>query len=126
MYHGRLQSCHFCFWFPFNHFFLGTYTHFVYSLLTHPKGNPYYEDDEGVMCYNPAKNFQISQGHGGWYNNSYDTKTWNTGVNGGTSWSGKIIGIADYSNNPNSSPVVVKIESGQSTDLLLVSIEPRV
>ena len=71
------------------------------------------------MCYNPAKNFQISQGHGGWYNNSYDTKTWNTGVNGGTSWSGKIIGIADYTNNPNLRPVVVKIESGQSTDLFV-------
>lgn len=95
------------------------YTLRIFSTHSHPQGNPYYEDDEGVMCYNPAKNFQISQGHGSWYNNSYDTKTWNTGVNGGTSWSGKIIGIADYTNNPNSSPVVVKIESGQSTDLFV-------
>ena len=62
----------------------------------------------------------ISQGHGGWYNDhTYDTKKFATGVYGGTSWLGQIIGIADYKNNPNHRPVVVKIESGTSNDLFV-------
>jgi len=72
------------------------------------------------MCFNPSKNYQLSQGHGGWYNDhTYDTKTFATGVYGGTSWLGQIIGIDDYKNNPNHRPVVVKIESGTSTDLFV-------
>jgi len=72
------------------------------------------------MCFNPSKNYQLSQGHGGWYNDhTYDTKRFATGVYGGTSWLGQIIGIADYKNNPNHRPVVVKIESGTSTDLFV-------
>ena len=34
-------------------------------------------------------------------------------------WSGTIIGIADYKNNPKSRPVVVKLESGTSSDLFV-------
>ena len=33
------------------------YTLRIFSTHSHTQGNPYYEDDEGVMCYNPAKNF---------------------------------------------------------------------
>ena len=73
-------------------------------------GNPHYKDEGGEMCFNSAKNFQL-----GWYNDH----RFATGVNGGTSWSGTIISISEYKNNPNSRPVVVKVESGQSTDLFV-------
>ena len=72
------------------------------------------------MCYNSAKTFQIARGSESWYNeNDFDTRVWNSGTVGGTQWSGAIIGIADYNNNPNSRPVVVKLESGGPDDLFV-------
>jgi len=72
------------------------------------------------MCYNPAKSFQLAKGSTGWYNeNPYTTLVWNSGTIGGTTWSGSIIGIADYKNNPNTRPVVVKLESGGPDDLFV-------
>lgn len=37
----------------------------------------------------------------------------------GSQWSGRIIGVADYTNNVNALPVVVKIESGGPNDLFV-------
>ncbi|KAL7543067.1 hypothetical protein ACHAXR_012379, partial [Thalassiosira sp. AJA248-18] len=92
----------------------------TYTDHTGLMGNPYYEDEEGAMCFNPAKVFQIARGVGSWFNeNDHDIKEWNSGTTGGTNWSGKIIGIADYKNNPNSRPVVVKLESGGPNDLFV-------
>ncbi len=83
-------------------------------------GNPFYSDDAGVICYNPAKNFQMVRGNDSWYNdNNYDTEVWDSGKAGGTYWAGTILGIADYQNNPDARPVVVKIESGASQDLFV-------
>ena len=84
-------------------------------------GNPLFQDDVGAMCYNPAKNFQISQADAGngWYTKPTDTPVWDSGIVGGTQWSGKLIGIADYDNNPNDNPVVLKIESGSLQDLFV-------
>lgn len=72
-------------------------------------------------CYNPAKNFQLAKsGNGAWYkDNPTDTHVWNSGTTGGTHWSGKIIGIADYNNNPDHYPIVVKIESGSPQDVFI-------
>ena len=83
-------------------------------------GNPSYSDNSGLMCYNPAKNYQIARGSDSWYNeNDHETITWDSGNNAGSYWSGTIIGIADYKNNPYDRPVVVKIESGTSDDLFV-------
>jgi hypothetical protein len=82
-------------------------------------GNPLYSDDVGSMCYNPAKSFQIARGGNGWYKEQSDTLVWNSGTTSGEKWSGKIIGIADYNNNPDSLPVVVKVETGSPQDLFV-------
>jgi hypothetical protein len=83
-------------------------------------GNPYYTDDSGIMCYNAAKNFQMAIGNDSWYNdNAAATVVWDSGTVAGTRWAGTIIGIADYENNPDSRPVVVKIESGTADDLFV-------
>ena len=80
-----------------------------------------YSTNDKAMCFNPAKTFQLARGGNNWYNeNSSDTIVWNSGTRGGTSWSGSIIGIADYRNNPNQRPVVVKLESGTSNNDLFV------
>ena len=70
-------------------------------------GNPLYSDDVGKMCWNAAKTWQI-----GWYDSNkiiIDPKAQQF-------WSGTIVGIADFDNNPDQYPVVVKIETGTSTD----------
>ena len=83
-------------------------------------GNPLYGDDVGSMCFNPAKNFQIATNGGGWYNEQPShTKVWNSEKSGGTQWSGSIIGIADYNNNPASDPIVVKLETGTPNDIFV-------
>lgn len=83
-------------------------------------GNPYYSDDEGVMCYNPAKNFQMAMGSHSWYNDhDHDVLVWDSSADPGTQWSGTIIGISDYENNPDARPVVVKLETGTSKDLFV-------
>ena len=79
-----------------------------------------YSTIDKAMCFNPAKLFQLARGGNNWYNeNNSDTIVWNSGTRGGTSWSGSIIGIADYRNNPNQRPVVVKLESGKADDLFV-------
>lgn len=77
------------------------------------------DEEKGIsiMCFNPAKSFQLSRGANGWYKGSI--QVWDSGTIGGTNWRGTIVGIADYENNPDSRPVVVKLESGTSTDLFV-------
>eukprot|EP00557_Chaetoceros_sp_GSL56_P003157 CAMPEP_0176495950 /NCGR_PEP_ID=MMETSP0200_2-20121128/10937_1 /TAXON_ID=947934 /ORGANISM="Chaetoceros sp., Strain GSL56" /LENGTH=522 /DNA_ID=CAMNT_0017893877 /DNA_START=1696 /DNA_END=3260 /DNA_ORIENTATION=- len=71
-------------------------------------GNPLYSDDVGKMCFNGAKSWQI-----GWYD---DRKIMiNPNLSGFTSWSGRLIGIANYDSTGNE-PVVVKIETGTAAD----------
>ena len=104
-------------------------------------GNPFYDDEEGVMCFNAgteliskcvthfcdvraqvlsAKNFQLSRNKAWYDDNNFDVRVWNSGVTGETSWSGRIVGIADYEHpNRNEHPVVVKLESGTPRDLFL-------
>ena len=72
-------------------------------------GNPFTFDDWGAMCFNAAKNWYL-----GWYDDSkelFDPKL--------TDWIGTMVGIADYENNPNNRPVVLKIETGTLTDQLI-------
>lgn len=70
-------------------------------------GNPLYSDEVGKMCFNPAKNHQI-----GWYDGSIGVVDPLV-----SSWTGKMVGVADFLNNPENLNVVMKIESGTSTDL---------
>ncbi|KAL9181023.1 hypothetical protein ACHAXT_009828 [Thalassiosira profunda] len=81
-------------------------------------GNPYYTDDDGAMCFNQAKNFQIARASGGWFSNGYDVAVWNSDRDS-NQWSRKLIGIADYENNPDARPIVAKLESGGPKDLFL-------
>ena len=91
-----------------------------YSDHTCLLGSPYYSSRDGRMCYNSAKNFQLARGSSGWYNeNNYDTVVWNSGVRGGTSWSGSLIGVADYHNNYNKRHIVVKLETGTPNDFFV-------
>ena len=76
-------------------------------------GNPWFRDDVDQMCYNPAKSYQIRD----WYADRLDY--WNSGNTGSNRIVKKIIGIADYGNNPQSRPVVVKLESGTENDLFI-------
>ncbi len=68
-------------------------------------GNPLYSDDIGKMCWNAAKTWQV-----GWYDSNKLT------FDQQGSWRGKIVGIADFDNNSENHPVVIKLETGTSTD----------
>jgi len=83
----------------------------TYTDHTGLMGNPLWEDDVGRMCFNPVKNFQIAKGGQGWYDDKHFVK-FNSGTTSGTSWLGKIIGVADYSNNPSNHPIVLELETG--------------
>ena len=78
----------------------------TYTDHTGLMGNPLYSDDIGAMCFNAAKNYQLP-----WY----DSNTIIINPRDGD-WIGKIVGIADFANNPDDSPVVIKIETGTSID----------
>lgn len=79
-------------------------------------GNPYFLEDVSAMCYNPAKSYQLSQ-QGSWYSNRI--VTWNSGSSGSKALTQRMVGIADYGNNPDKLPVVVKLETGSSDDLFV-------
>eukprot|EP00970_Alexandrium_tamarense_P007340 scaffold1332_cov197-Alexandrium_tamarense.AAC.30 len=72
-------------------------------------GNPLYSDDIAKMCFNPAKNYQIAAKNG-WYDGY--TTSWNTSSS--PIWSGRLIGVAEYDNNPEGHNVVVKLVTGDS------------
>ena len=65
-----------------------------------------YSDDEGPrMCFNNAKNWQL-----GWYSDKHATATPLT-----TSWSGNLVGVADYSVASSTDTVVLKV-AGNALD----------
>lgn len=72
-------------------------------------GNPWFSDDGGAMCFNAAKTWQI-----GWYDSNKVLIDPRSG-----SWTGRVIGVADFNNNPGNHPVVLKIESRTSKDLFV-------
>ena len=72
-------------------------------------GNPWFRDDQGAMCFNAARSWQI-----GWY----DSHKLSINPREG-SWTGSLVGVADYRNNPQGHPVVVKIETGTGKDLFV-------
>jgi len=69
-------------------------------------GNPCYADDFCAMCFNAAKNWQI-----GWY---APHKLLVDPIQGPQQVT--IVGIADFVNNPDNRPVVIKVETGTATD----------
>ncbi|KAL3770178.1 hypothetical protein ACHAW5_009273 [Stephanodiscus triporus] len=86
-----------------------------YSDHTCLMGNPLFEDNVGKMCFNPVKNFQIAKQQG-WYTADTDIAYFNSGIMGGTSWRGRLIGVADYDNNPSNYPIILKLETGGGSD----------
>ena len=90
----------------FNFLHSGGIDGLTYTDHTGLMGNPLYSDDIGKMCWNAAKSWQI-----GWYDNSTIAINPRQG-----SWVGKIIGVADFANNPLNHPVIVKVETGSAID----------
>ena len=93
----------------------------TYSDHTCLMGNPLYKDDVADMCFNPAKNYQITANGGGWYDpgrvETFDTA--NSAI-----WGGKLVGIAEYGNldgnaEHDRSRVVLKVETGTLIDLYM-------
>ncbi|KAL7485157.1 hypothetical protein ACHAW6_010765 [Cyclotella cf. meneghiniana] len=91
----------------------------IYTDHTCVMGNPLFSDSLGKMCYNAAKNYQFASA-GAWYNDKPEyTISWDSGSKPGTIWSGRIIGIAEYDNNPGDYPIAVRIVTGTDRDLFL-------
>lgn len=66
-----------------------------------------------LRCFNAAKNYQIAVAEHSWYTGEPEHITsWDSGDKGGTSWSGRLIGVAEYDTNPNKLPIVLKLETG--------------
>ncbi len=84
-------------------------------------GNPLYSDETGKMCFNPAKNWQLSTG--GTYDWYGDRKVLIkpplTDTNGSFIYNIDMIGVSDYSNNPMELPVVAKLETGTANDYFI-------
>ncbi len=72
-------------------------------------GFSYNRDDGPLLCFNPAKNYQL-----GWFNDKAIEV--DPIING--PWAGTIIGVSDYSNSlvDQNANVVVKIKTGGSRD----------
>jgi len=86
-------------------------------------GNPFFEQRDGAfvntekMCYNAAKTFQLASTVGlpeltSWYNRTYDTLELDLSSRLEQTHQFKLVGLADYYNNPNELPIVVKIYTG--------------
>eukprot|EP00804_Cyclotella_cryptica_P000316 CCRYP_010238-RA/>CCRYP_010238-RA protein AED:0.34 eAED:0.34 QI:894/1/1/1/0.6/0.83/6/180/677 len=91
----------------------------IYTDHTCVMGNPLFSDSVGKMCYNAAKNYQFAKA-GAWYNDKPEHAiSWDSGSKPGTSWSGRIIGVAEYDNNPGDHPIVIRIVTGTDRDLFL-------
>ena len=90
----------------------------TYTDHTGLMGNPLYQDDVGAMCFNPVKNFQIAQGHNSWYPRQHILH-FDSGIIGGTSWSGRMIGVAEENLNAGNHPIVIKFETGNDADYFL-------
>ena len=51
-----------------------------------------------------------------WYTYDTDIAFFNSRTSGGTFWLGRLIGVADYGDNPNNHPIVLKLETGGESD----------
>lgn len=72
-------------------------------------GYSYDEDDTPKMCFNPAKSWQL-----GWYEpNTIDIYPFKG------SWTGSVIGVADFSKASSNHYVVLKIVTGTSSNLFV-------
>ena len=90
-------------------------------------GNPLYSDHIGDMCFNPAKNYQIVKSgqdkppNGNWYDEDR-LQSWIPVVN--NSWSGRLVGVADYGvltwSGDDTSKIVLQIESDTTLNNLYV------
>ncbi|KAL7467022.1 hypothetical protein ACHAXS_007290 [Conticribra weissflogii] len=89
----------------------------TYTDHTGMMGNPLYSDHVGKMCYNPAKNYQISYDGRGWYDQKYIYDAFPKS-NGGH-WRGTLVGVGEYDMIQDGQYIVVKIESGNSDDLFV-------
>ncbi|MEM1154282.1 MAG: hypothetical protein AAGI44_09080, partial [Pseudomonadota bacterium] len=69
-------------------------------------GFSYSQDDSPIMCFNAAKSSQLS-----WYNDKEITIS--------QSWSGKVIGLADYGSAASDQNVIVRAENDDGDSLFI-------
>jgi hypothetical protein len=84
------------------------------SISNQKMGNPWFKDDIGQMCFNPAKTWQIATA-GAWYDTKY-TLTWESGTKDPNYWRVNLIGLADYTSISQNHALVVKLETGGEKD----------
>lgn len=90
----------------------------TYTDHTGLMGNPLYSDEVGKMCYNPAKNWQLAwYGGTGASGNSPHKILVNPQATPYTSLD--MVGVSDYDYGNATNPIVVKIETGTTTDLFV-------
>mmetsp|Transcript_18318 Transcript_18318/g.24419 ORF Transcript_18318/g.24419 Transcript_18318/m.24419 type:complete len:404 (-) Transcript_18318:465-1676(-) len=88
-----------------------------YTDYTGMMGNPLFEDEIGKMCFNAAKNWQIS-----WYGGVGDESMYKVKVDPQETplSSFTLVGIGEFDKNTNDKhPVVVKIETGTNKDYFI-------
>ncbi len=69
-------------------------------------GYSYNQDDTPVMCFNAAKSSQLS-----WYSDKELTIT--------QSWTGKVIGLADYGSASSAQNVILKAQNSDGESLFI-------
>uniref|UniRef100_A0A7S3QHF5 Peptidase M11 gametolysin domain-containing protein n=1 Tax=Chaetoceros debilis TaxID=122233 RepID=A0A7S3QHF5_9STRA len=76
-------------------------------------GNPLFGFDLAKMCYNAAKSWQI-----GWYADA--EVDYKPTVIGNESWTGQLVGVAQYSHaDRDGRPVTLRIDSGSTNDYFI-------
>lgn len=80
-------------------------------------GNPLWGDNMGKMCFNAAKNYQLAKAYGAWYDNGPGTiMDWDSGEDGGTSFTATMVGVAEFDKIKDNNPIVIKLETGDKLD----------
>ena len=95
-------------------FYLITNWLFVYGSINSQSLHDLYPYER---CYNPVKSFQIASS-GAWFSQDH-VITWDSGEEGGTQWSGRIIGVAEYDINSDNYPIVVKLLTASTRHLYI-------
>ena len=89
----------------------------TYTDHTGLMGNPLWGDDAGKMCFNAPKNYQLAKAYNAWYNNGPGTiMDWDSGEDGGTSFTATMVGVAEFNKIKNDNPIVIKLETGDKVD----------
>ncbi|KAL7455237.1 hypothetical protein ACHAWC_006804 [Mediolabrus comicus] len=92
----------------------------TYTDHTGLMGNPLWGDNQGKMCFNAPKNYQLAKAYGAWYSKGPGTiMDWDSGEDGGTSFTATMVGVAEFNKIKDDNPIVIKLETGDKTDYFI-------